>query len=71
MLFVNTNFEVQKTMNFIFDSEIKFHVWCWDMKIKRKNANPANINIYADGSVVDPRPWLNTLVDIMFGGEYE
>ena len=52
-------------------SEIKFHVWCWDMKIKRKNANPANINIYADGSVVDPRPWLNTLVDIMFGGEYE
>ena len=25
MLFVNTNFEVQKTMNFIFDSEIKFH----------------------------------------------
>ena len=37
----------------------------------KDRANPADINIYSDGSVKDPRPWLNWVALIMFGGEYE
>ena len=33
--------------------EIKFHVAMWDMGILKSRANPAEIDIYLDGSVVD------------------
>ena len=31
----------------------------------------ADINIHSNGSVEAPRPWLNWVALIMFGGEYE
>ena len=52
-------------------SEIKFHIVCWENQIATNNANPANINVYYDGSVVDPRGWLNTIAKWMYGDEYE
>ena len=52
-------------------AEIKAHAVCWDKYILRKRANPAEIYIYADGSVEDPRDWLDKLMFDLYGGEYE
>ena len=52
-------------------SEIKFHAVSWDQHFMRESANPAEIDIYADGSVVDHRSWLNDFVLEMYGEEYD
>ena len=52
-------------------AEIKFHAVSWDNHFMRGHANPAEINIYSDGSVKDPRPWLDKLMFDLYGGEYE
>jgi hypothetical protein len=51
-------------------SEIKFHIVYWDKGILVENANPTNLNIYSDGSVVDPRFGINFYVRSKYGGDY-
>ena len=50
---------------------LRFHIVMWNLGLLRDNANPANIDIYSDGSVKDGRPFLNRYVRFAYGGEYD
>ena len=48
-----------------------FHIVCWENQILVDNANPANLDIYYDGSVIDHRWIVNFSAWLLYGGEYE
>ena len=52
-------------------AEIKLHIVCWENQILADNANPANLDIYYDGSVIDHRWIVNFSAWLLYGGEYE
>ena len=76
MDFIADGYSIDRAQLF---GEIKFHVLAWQYSwvfsigasLIDEHANPANINIYQDGRVEDPRPTVNLASDWLSGGYYE